>query len=140
MGSSTKAIKECVVKTLSRTKLWLFVSAIFVTATLCWKLDPIINRRTVQKRDDETKRIIQQLASEVEALSRKTGIVPTNREHLIQLLGKPLPRSGWNTPINYKYVVTNGNFRIESLSPYPHWMIFEYNSCNPTSGVASYSF
>jgi hypothetical protein len=124
-------------KSSATIKVVLSAVLLLIAVAVWWKLQPS-NSQVLNERTKETKIAIQQLASSVEGLRSKTGIVPTNESQLAALLAKPLPRSGWNTPL--KYVVTNGGFRIETVSPYPHWMIFEYDSRNPAAGVAAYSF
>ena len=124
-------------KPSSVIKVVLSASLLVVVTALWWKTRAS-SEDILKERISRTKVAVQEFASQVEVLRSKTGVLPTNEAQLAELLGKPLPRSAWDGQL--KYSATNGWFRVETVSPFPQWMIFEYDSRNPTAGVAVYPF
>lgn len=134
----TLFIKDLTIEIMKRGKAFIVGGLICSIAAMLFFAEQVVYRHSVRKSNEKTMTIMRELAIDVESLRLRLGAAPTNEDHLIRVLGRPLPRSGWNEPINYENV--DGNFRIETVSPYPWWEIFAYNSLHPTSGVQRFSF
>jgi len=105
-----------------------------------WRFVPYLSKQVEQRRITDTALEIRKLASEIEHLSQQLHL-PRNESELVQRLKKPIPRSAWNRPIEYKLLPENSNyFRISTTSPFPGWLTFEYNSATPEKGVVVDSF
>lgn len=93
------------------------------------------------KRNAETKQMVAALASEIEGLRKKNGRLPKDEAELVTWLGKPMPMSAWKRPLEYKRVSENPeHFRITTVSEYPYWLVFQYNSAKAEEGVTTSTF
>lgn len=134
----TLFIGDLTIQIMKRGKSFIAGGLLFSIAGVVFFAVPVAYRHSVRNSNERTITIMRDLAIDVEAVRLRLGAAPTNEAQLVQLLGRPLPRSGWDELIKYENV--DGNFRIQTFSPYPWWEVFEYNSLHPTSGVQRFSF
>ena len=114
------------------------LAAILVLSGAWWKHTVLSRRAVLNDHVDRTKAVILRLAIDVSQLSKQDGGLPTNAEQLVRVLGTPLPRTAWNTDISY--FSTNGYFLIQAHTPYPEFLILEFDSRKAANGVTTHSF
>jgi hypothetical protein len=120
----------------------IMLSLVLISCVLCagWRLVPYLAKRVEQRRITKTALEIRKLASEIERSGQQSRL-PRNEAELVQRLHKPIPRSAWNTRLDYKLLPQNSDhFRISTTSLFPGWLMFEYNSATPEKGVVVNSF
>ena len=112
-------------------------AAILLAAFLCG----CSGKQAEAKRNAETKQIIEVLVANVQSLKDKQGRLPKDETELVAWLGKPLPMSAWNRRLEYRLSPDNpGHFQITTISEYPYWLVFQYDSAKPQKGVTTSTY
>lgn len=112
-------------------------AAVWLAAFLCG----CSGKQAEAKRNAETKQIIEAFAADVQSLKEKHGRLPKDEAELVAWLGKPLPLSAWKRTLEYRLLPENPeHFRIVTVSGYPYWLVFQYDSAKPELGVTTSTF
>jgi hypothetical protein len=137
MNSIKSAIDRapCCKDALRRTR-YLFFRSFQLLLVLSLFYLTACSLSTEKRKIAQTKQTIQQLASEVDMLRRKSGRLPRDEAEFTSLRGKPLPTSAWGRQIEYRLDKDSPeNFWIITLSPAPQGWIFRYGSKHPEAGI-----
>lgn len=130
-------VRDCEMKYNTHVKIAILAFLPVFIVAFCFWLDKyehsIYNHQIIK-----TKRTIDDLAQHINEIRLKTGRFPANESDLIKLIGKPLPLSAWNTPIEYSS--TNDSYRVETVAPYPSGILIQYDSLHQSNGAVAYPF
>jgi hypothetical protein len=81
---------------------------------------------------------MQLLIKAIEQLRERDGTYPLSEADLVELLGAPLPSSGWGTDIVYTTRMSDGvvtEYTLWSLIPPNYNTILRYDSKKPVVGI-----
>jgi len=91
------------------------------------------------RKSKETEKTIMQLVEIIEARRAETGAIPENQPEMEDMLGRPMPTTGWDAPIMY----TNqggGRYMIDTVTEGWGAIIYQYHSGRPQAGVEKFPF
>ncbi len=98
-----------------------------------------VDHFTYPGRREKTRLRMSEYVVLIDKVRTQSGQLPTGIGEIEKISGSGRAVDAWGGAIDYEVYKTNC-YRLEAVSPYPHWDIFSYDSAKPAVGIAIYPF
>jgi|ERR1043165_9310864 hypothetical protein len=121
-----------------RLAVWWTITVVTLVALVGAAL--LSSRISDSVKSRRTAVAVMSIAEPCRSFKIRNGRYPSSESELEAWTGKGLPVSGWRTRINYRLKIEADGFWINTMSPFPGAVIFQYDSAKPESGVTRLPF